>query len=152
MDKKRYVTDRLGLMHALAARSTTAPTVQQVVQAYKNSEATDADLVRAIADDLARRLCYKPHHLDIGTFPEAVLASGSGDAEDLATVAAACFKALGFPVRFRATRSAGRPFFHGVHVEVGVPASDPVEWVTVNLSVPRGSIFDTVDCDESLDV
>lgn len=149
---RKAVRDRLGLMHTLSAHDTIAPLIRRVVKAYRDSDSDDEAIVRAIGNDLAERLRYRPHQLDVGRFPESVLATGHGDAEDLALVVAACFKALAFPVQFRVLRTRGRPYFHHVHVQVGVPAAQPTKWITVNLSAPHESIFDVVDCDEHLDL
>ena len=49
------------------------------------------------------------------------------DADDLAAFAATFLKALGYPVKFRVTRSPERPYFHGVHVLAGLPRDAPTK-------------------------
>lgn len=84
------------------------------------------------------RYTQDPVNVELFQRPRRTLESRIGDCDDLAILLASLLQAVGYSVRVRVIGMKGSNVFQHIYLLVGLPPTDPKEWMPVDPSMAEG--------------
>jgi len=122
--------EKSGLVHVFAGQALTDFCGDDWCVAPRDWEGE----VDALHGHIKRNVRYTLDPLGYDTYrsAERTIQMAFGDCDDIAAVAGAAFRAIGYQVKVKVIRTTGNDEFHHVYIVVGLPPENPYSWIAVD--------------------